>query len=169
MMNRLYKTVLLGAGLLFAFSTTTLAAELPTEKDIQAQLDAAKNDKSGDPKNTALISDLEGTLTLLADINKQKAANEQLKTQIANAADGIVTSKANLDKLKAQSAVKKNDNFTKLSLTDLQTKLAAAQQKIQQIQTELSGLSGNLASQKNRSGTCAGGTNRQSDARSAVK
>ena len=148
MINRLYKTFLLGTGLLFAFSTTTLAAELPVEKDIQAQLDVAKNDKSGDPKNTALISDLEGTLTLLADINKQKAANEQLKTQIANAADGIVTSKANLDKLKAQSAVKKNDNFTKLSLTDLQTKLAAAQQKIQQIQTELSGLSGNLASQK---------------------
>ena len=101
MINRLYKTFLLGTGLLFAFSTTTLAAELPVEKDIQAQLDVAKNDKSGDPKNTALISDLEGTLTLLADINKQKAANEQLKTQIANAADGIVTSKANLDKLKA--------------------------------------------------------------------
>lgn len=146
--NKLSIRFLLAVGLLFAFSVTTRAAELPTEKDIQAQLDASKNDKSGDPKNTVLINDLESTLTLLADINKQKSANEQLKAQISNAASAITTSKANLDKLKAQSAVKKSTDFSKLSLPDLQGRLTATQQKIQQIQTELTGLNGNLASQK---------------------
>ena len=71
----------------------------------------------------------------MADTEEQKNTNAQLKKQIATAADGIKSSQANIEKLKAQSAVKKNDNLEKFTIAELQTKLATTQQKIQQMQT----------------------------------
>ena len=149
MINRKkYSVWILSLGLLFSFGSMTASANLPTTKDIQSQLDTAKADKAAEQTNQALIANLEATLVLLEDINKQKAVNEQLEADIANSAEGLKKSKTNIEKLKAQSAVKKDDDLSKIALSELQSRLSAAQQKVQQLQAELSVLNANLASQK---------------------
>ena len=147
LIKKIYRSVLLGLALL-TFSQFASSAEVPVEQDIKVQLDALKNDKANEQSNKPIITNLEGTLTILADTEEQKNTNAQLKKQIATAADGIKSSQANIEKLKAQSAVKKNDNLEKFTIAELQTKLATTQQKIQQMQTELADLNSSLSAQK---------------------
>ena len=147
LIKKIYRSVLFGLALL-AFSQFASSAEVPVEQDIKVQLDALKNDKANEQSNKPIITNLEGALTILADTEEQKNTNAQLKKQIATAADGIKSSQANIEKLKAQSAVKKNDNLEKFTIAELQTKLATTQQKIQQMQTELADLNSSLSAQK---------------------
>ena len=147
LIKKIYRSVLLGLALL-TFSQFASSAEVPVEQDIKVQLDALKNDKANEQSNKPIITNLEGALTILADTEEQKNTNAQLKKQIATAADGIKSSQANIEKLKAQSAVKKNDNLEKFTIAELQTKLATTQQKIQQMQTELADLNSGLSAQK---------------------
>ena len=147
LIKKIYRSVLLGLALL-TFSQFASSAEVPVEQDIKVQLDALKNDKANEQSNKPIITNLEGTLTILADTEEQKNTNAQLKKQIATAADGIKSTQANIEKLKAQSAVKKNDNLEKFTIAELQTKLATTQQKIQQMQTELADLNSGLSAQK---------------------
>ena len=147
LIKKIYRSVLFGLALL-AFSQFASSAEVPVEQDIKVQLEALKNDKENEQTNKPIIANLEGALTILADTEEQKNTNAQLKKQIATAADGIKSSQANIEKLKAQSAVKKNDNLEKFTIAELQTKLATTQQKIQQMQTELADLNSSLSAQK---------------------
>ena len=147
LIKKIYRSVLLGLALL-TFSQFASSAEVPIEQDIKVQLEALKNDKENEQTNKPIIANLEGALTILADTEEQKNTNAQLKKQIATAADGIKSSQANIEKLKAQSAVKKNDNLEKFTIAELQTKLATTQQKIQQMQTELADLNSSLSAQK---------------------
>ena len=121
LIKKIYRSVLFGLALL-AFSQFASSAEVPVEQDIKVQLDALKNDKANEQSNKPIITNLEGALTILADTEEQKNTNAQLKKQIATAADGIKSSQANIEKLKAQSAVKKNDNLEKFTIAELQTK-----------------------------------------------
>ena len=147
LIKKIYRSVLLGLALL-TFSQFASSAEVPVEQDIKVQLEALKNDKENEQTNKPIIANLEGALTILADTEEQKNTNAQLKKQITTAADGIKSSQANIEKLKAQSAVKKNDNLEKFTIAELQTKLATTQQKIQQMQTELADLNSGLSAQK---------------------
>ena len=147
LIKKIYRSVLFGLALL-AFSQFASSAEVPVEQDIKVQLEALKNDKENEQTNKPIIANLEGALTILADTEEQKNTNAKLKKQIATAADGIKSSQANIEKLKAQSAVKKNDNLEKFTSAELQTKLTTTQQKIQQMQTELADLNGSLSAQK---------------------
>lgn len=148
MTKKSYRSVLFGLALLFASFTALSSSEPAIEKEIKAQLETLKNDKANEANNKPVIANLEATLVLLADVQKQKEANEQLKKQIATAEEGIKNSQANIDKLKTQSAVKNNENLEKLSIPDLQAKLLSTQQKIQQIQTESAAVNSNLSAQK---------------------
>ncbi|HBO39169.1 MAG TPA: mechanosensitive channel MscK, partial [Pasteurellaceae bacterium] len=148
MIKKIGQSLLLGLGLLFIFSAAASAATLPTEKDIQSQLDAVKNEKPENAGNKALIKELEDTLSLLNQINQQKEDNKKLDDQIRDAAKLIKTSKTNIEKMKAQEATQKKDNLTKLSIEDLQKQLSSTQANVQEVKDSLSSLNTSLSAQK---------------------
>ncbi|MCI7480213.1 MAG: mechanosensitive channel MscK, partial [[Pasteurella] aerogenes] len=125
-------------GLVFAFSQAGWA-ELPTEKDVQTQLDAAKADES----KKADVQNLEDTLALLSKIATQKESNKALETEINNAAKGIAEEQQALDKLK-NAGEQEAQNFANLSLSELQSQLTQTQQSLQQAQTELTSINAQL-------------------------
>lgn len=130
--------LLLIVGLVFAFSQAGWA-ELPTEKDVQTQLDAAKADES----KKADVQNLEDTLALLSKIATQKESNKALETEINNAAKGIAEEQQALDKLK-NAGEQEAQNFANLSLSELQSQLTQTQQSLQQAQTELTSINAQL-------------------------
>ncbi|MDY4593692.1 MAG: mechanosensitive channel MscK [[Pasteurella] aerogenes] len=130
--------LLLIVGLVFAFSQAGWA-ELPTEKDVQTELDAAKADES----KKSDVQNLEDTLALLSQIATQKESNKALETEINNAAKGIAEAQQALDKLK-NAGEQEAPNFANLSLSELQSQLTQTQQSLQQAQTELTSINAQL-------------------------
>ncbi|SUB32974.1 MscS family protein [[Pasteurella] mairii] len=130
--------LLLIVGLVFAFSQAGWA-ELPTEKELQTQLDSAKADES----KKADIQNLEDTLALLSKIATQKESNNALEAEISNAAKGIAKEQQALDKLK-ETGEQATLNFGHLSLSELQSQLAQTQHSLQQVQTELTSINAQL-------------------------
>ncbi len=122
-------------------------AALPKEADIQTQLAAAKEADQSDVNNKILVQNLEETLTLLGNIEKQKADNASLSKSVDNAPKQVADLQVAVDKLKNTAPVTLQD-FEKLSLTDLQTQSIATQQNLQQIQTDLLAINAQLVSQR---------------------
>ncbi|POY45338.1 mechanosensitive channel MscK [Avibacterium gallinarum] len=122
-------------------------AALPKEADIQTQLAAAKESDQSDVNNKILVQNLEETLTLLGNIEKQKADNAALSKLVDNAPKQVADLQVAVDKLKNTAPVTLQD-FEKLSLTDLQTQSIATQQNLQQIQTDLLAINAQLVSQR---------------------
>ncbi|VGM94826.1 Uncharacterized MscS family protein HI_0195.1 precursor [uncultured Avibacterium sp.] len=122
-------------------------AALPKEADIQTQLAAAKEADQSDVNNKILVQNLEETLTLLGNIEKQKADNASLSKSVDNASKQVADLQVAVDKLKNTAPVTLQD-FEKLSLADLQTQSIATQQNLQQIQTDLLAINAQLVSQR---------------------
>ncbi|MFZ7342756.1 mechanosensitive channel MscK [Avibacterium volantium] len=122
-------------------------AALPKEADIQTQLAAAKEADQSDVNNKILVQNLEETLTLLGNIEKQKADNAALSKSVDNAPKQVADLQVAVDKLKNTAPVTLQD-FEKLSLADLQTQSIATQQNLQQIQTDLLAINAQLVSQR---------------------
>lgn len=144
-MNKLLRLILL-LGVVLT-SHLSLAVDLPNEKDIQAQLAAEKNVKTEDTKQQEKVANLEATLGLLQDIDKQQKVNQDLKDTIDKSTQQLAQSKANIEKLKAQANAQKTD-WSKLSATELQERLVDVQQQLQQLQTTLAPLNAKLSAQK---------------------
>ncbi|QLD34265.1 mechanosensitive channel MscK [Mannheimia varigena] len=139
------KTAFLSLGLIFATSNSTLA-EIPLQKAVQSQLDSAKKLDQADANNKALVQTLEDTLSLISQIEKQKADNEALNKSIQNAQKALTASQNNLEKLKA-IVVPSAETLTQKSTTNLQKELTAAQAKLETVQHDLSLINNNLVAQ----------------------
>ncbi|MFZ7158171.1 mechanosensitive channel MscK [Avibacterium gallinarum] len=126
---------------------STSWAALPKEADIQTQLAAAKEADQSDVNNKILVQNLEETLTLLGNIEKQKSDNASLSKSVDNAPKQVADLQVAVDKLKNTDPVTLQD-FEKLSLADLQTQSIATQQNLQQIQTDLLAINAQLVSQR---------------------
>ena len=144
-MKRLYRILI--SIMLFTAVSSSLgwAAELPTEKDLQTQLDSAKKAEQNDTTK-ALVQDLEETLSLLSQIAKQKADNEALNNEIDASQAALSKSQANLEKLK-KVVVPTVESLAKQDLTDLQNALSTKQAKSDQLQADLSVLNAKLVAQ----------------------
>ncbi|URL01300.1 mechanosensitive channel MscK [Avibacterium sp. 20-126] len=127
--------------------TSASWADLPKEADIQTQLAAAKEADQTDVNNKILVQNLEETLTLLGNIEKQKADNASLSQSVENAPSQVAALQAAVDKLKNASPVTVKA-FEKLSLAELQTQSMATQQHLQQIQADLGAINAQLVSQR---------------------
>lgn len=145
MFKPMLKTAFLSLGLIFATSNSTLA-EIPLQKAVQGQLDSAKKLDQADANNKALVQTLEDTLSLLSQIEKQKADNEALNKSIQDAQKALTTSQNNLEKLKA-IVVPSAETLTQKSTTNLQKELTAAQAKLETVQHDLSLINNNLVAQ----------------------
>lgn len=143
--RRIFST-LFAAGLLLLCSGGSMA-EVPSEESVQTQLAAAKEKDQNDAANKALVQNLQDTLDLLTKISKQKEDNKALDSAINNAAKATATTQASVDKLKSASAPSAAQ-LAKLSLTELQNQLAAVQQDLQQVQTDLTNINGLLVNQR---------------------
>ncbi|AHG75695.1 Potassium efflux system protein [Mannheimia varigena USDA-ARS-USMARC-1296] len=139
------KTAFLSLGLIFATSNSTLA-EIPLQKAVQSQLDSAKKLDQADANNKALVQTLEDTLSLISQIEKQKADNEALNKSIQDAQKALTASQNNLEKLKA-IVVPSAETLTQKSTTNLQKELTAAQAKLETVQHDLSLINNNLVAQ----------------------
>lgn len=128
-------------GLCLAWGSSAFA-ELPQEKDIQSQLKNVQAADQKDPANKLMAQQLEETLALLAKIQKQKADTKALEEKINGAAAQSEKIQKQLDNLK-QNTVSQED-FSVLSVEMLQSRLATAQQKLQQIQAVASTLNNDL-------------------------
>ncbi|WP_236966828.1 mechanosensitive channel MscK [Mannheimia varigena] len=145
MFKPMLKTAFLSLGLIFATSNSTLA-EIPLQKAVQSQLDSAKKLDQADANNKALVQTLEDTLSLISQIEKQKADNEALNKSIQNAQKALTASQNNLEKLKA-IVVPSAETLTQKSTTNLQKELTAAQAKLETVQHDLSLINNNLVAQ----------------------
>ncbi|TDQ56964.1 potassium efflux system protein [Mesocricetibacter intestinalis] len=135
-------------GLLFGITATGFAAELPSEKDIQKQIDSLKQDSANAEKNKGALQELEQTLDLLKQVEQQKNENDKLRQQIDTSAKVLAASKANIEKLKTDNNVFSDDALAKLSLSELQTRVSEIQNLQQQNQSELTSLNAALSAQK---------------------
>ncbi|WP_038643138.1 mechanosensitive channel MscK [Mannheimia varigena] len=145
MFKLMLKTAFLSLGLIFATSNSTLA-EIPLQKAVQSQLDSAKKLDQADANNKALVQTLEDTLSLISQIEKQKADNEALNKSIQDAQKALTASQNNLEKLKA-IVVPSAETLTQKSTTNLQKELTAAQAKLETVQHDLSLINNNLVAQ----------------------
>ncbi|AHG79610.1 Potassium efflux system protein [Mannheimia varigena USDA-ARS-USMARC-1388] len=145
MFKPMLKTAFLSLGLIFATSNSTLA-EIPLQKAVQGQLDSAKKLDQADANNKALVQTLEDTLSLLSQIEKQKADNEALNKSIQDAQKALTASQNNLEKLKA-IVIPSAETLTQKSTTNLQKELTAAQAKLETVQHDLSLINNNLVTQ----------------------
>lgn len=144
MIKRLFNPFLLG--LMFVLSGNHLwAAELPTEKDLKAQIDAAKKGEQNEG-NKALIQHLENTQALLTQITKQKADNEALDKEIEQAQASLKASQANVNKLK-NTNLSTLETLAKRSMAELQKELADVQVAGESVQQELTTINAKLVTQ----------------------
>lgn len=142
---KLMRNVILFGLNLFVCSSVLLAAELPSYKAIEMQInDAKKLDKND--SNNALVKHLEETRSLLEKIAQQKNDNEDLTKEIKGASVALGISQANIEKLK-NVIVPTVDMLEKSSIGDLQKALTSLETELEMIQTELTTINGNLVAQ----------------------
>lgn len=143
------RTIFLLLSLIFAVSITAVAADLPSVKTIQTELDKAKKAEQSD-SNKAIVKNYEDTLALLDSITKQKNETDALNKAIANAPAQLKASQENLERLKKRekSPEQLQAELTKLALNELQEKLLETQDALLKIQENLTALNGQLSSQK---------------------
>lgn len=143
------RTIFLLLSLIFAVSITAVAADLPSVKTIQTELDKAKKAEQSD-SNKAIVKNYEDTLALLDSITKQKNETDALNKAIANAPAQLKASQENLERLKKRekSPEQLQAELTKLALNELQEKLLETQDALVSIQENLTALNGQLSSQK---------------------
>lgn len=143
------RTILLFLTLVLMVSMNATAADLPSAKTIQTELEQVKKADQNEA-NKAIAKNYEDTLGLLDKLEKQKADTETLRKSIDSAAIQLKTSQNNLDGLKKREKTSEQlqAEFSKLSLADLQSKLATLQQSLNESQENLTALNAQLSSQK---------------------
>lgn len=133
--------------LIFIFNLNSYAvAQLPTEKELQVQIESAKKLDQADTNNKALVQTLEETLSFLIQIEKQKADIEALNKAILDSQNTLKNSQANLEKLK-NVTVTSIEELTKIFITELQKDLTSTQSRLENIQQDLSVINNNLVTQ----------------------
>lgn len=143
MFKPMLKTFVLSLGLML---NTDALAELPTQQAVQTQLDSAKKLDQADANNKTLVQNLEDTLSLLAQIDKQKTDNQALTKSIQDSQKALKTSQNNLEKLK-EVVVPNIDSLTQRPTADLQKELTTAQSNLESVQHDLSIINNNLVTQ----------------------
>lgn len=150
MFKPLLKNLVISLGLMLSVNSYALSErpinELPTTQAVQKQLENAKKLDQTDAKNKALVQTLEETLTLLSQIEKQKADNQTLEKSIQDSQKALQISQTNLEKLK-EVTVGSSEALAQKPTTELQKELTAAQSKLELIQQELSVINNKLVSQ----------------------
>ena len=113
------RTILLFLTLILAVSMNATAADLPSAKTIQTELEQVKKAEQNEA-NKAIAKNYEDTLGLLDKLEKQKADTETLRKSIDSAAIQLKTSQNNLDGLKKREKTSEQlqAEFSKLSLAD---------------------------------------------------
>ncbi|WGE88312.1 mechanosensitive channel MscK [Actinobacillus equuli subsp. haemolyticus] len=144
MIKRLFNPFLFSLTLVLS-SHTLWAAELPTEKDLQAQIEETKKLEQNEV-NKSLIQSLEDTQAFLTQIAQQKSDNSALEKEIKGAQIALQSSKADIAKLQHIPQVTQ-DVLAKYSVDELQKRLAAAQLSSQTVQQDLTTINGKLVAQ----------------------
>ena len=134
---------------IFVCSSSVWAADIPSVKTIQTELEQVKKAEQNDA-NKAIAKNYEDALGLWDKLTKQKADTENLRKLIANAPAALKSSQESIDRLKkrAKTAEQLQAEFARLSSADLQTELANLQRSVTETQEQLTALNANLASQK---------------------
>ncbi|WGE63826.1 mechanosensitive channel MscK [Actinobacillus equuli subsp. haemolyticus] len=144
MIKRLFNPFLFSLTLVLS-SHTLWAAELPTEKDLQAQIEETKKLEQNEV-NKSLIQSLEDTQAFLTQIAQQRSDNSALEKEIKGAQIALQSSKADIAKLQHIPQVTQ-DALAKYSVDELQKRLAAAQLSSQTVQQDLTTINGKLVAQ----------------------
>ena len=144
MIKKALKPLFLSLGLLFG-AVNTWAAELPTEKVIQAQIDEAKKAEQN-AETKVLIQHLEETQALLQQISKQRADNEALDNEIQNSRAELAKSKQNIERLKTVETPSV-ESLAKESLARLRENQAATQTESDKIQENIAVLNTKVVAQ----------------------
>ena len=130
---------------LIAFSTVSWA-QLPTESQLQKQLEQAKASEQAEEVKQNSIQQIEQTLTLMAEIKQQSKDNQQLKQDINNAPQQQQEVLKNIEQLKQMPA--ENEDLKALNSAQLQKELAKVQENLQGIQTELAEINSRIVNQR---------------------
>lgn len=145
--TRRVATQLLLSVLLIAVLPQAAYSALPSAREIENQLEKAKQAEQTDEVSKNLVKDLEATQRFISDIAKQKEQNAKLVKSIENADKGIATSQTNIAKLKADKLPTVTE-LSKYSLKELQQKLEQKQIALQRVQEALAQVNTDLVSQR---------------------
>lgn len=144
-LKQLYLTALCCLGMM----ANAVAVDLPKSQDIKTQIETIKKETQTD-LTKASLANLDDTLLLLEQIEKQKSDTDKLRQQIVNAAKNLKISQENIEKLKtnAKSAEQLTADLSKKSLEELKVALSGIASKSDIVQAELADLHSLLLAQK---------------------
>jgi|GEM_PF-3838162 len=147
MSKRILVFVLFWAALLVGINAQ---AQIPSASDIQAQITAQKaNPNSNDATHQQLLTALDDSLDLLKQLDEQKKQTNELNSQIKTATTEIPKLQSELQKLKTNSNNAVNtDDLAKLSEDNLQKRMEASFQKVDELQTALNEIASKLVNQQ---------------------
>lgn len=147
MSKRILFFVLFWAALLVGINAQ---AQIPSASDIQAQITAQKaNPNSNDATQQQLLTALDDSLDLLKQLDEQKKQTNELNSQIKTATIEIPKLQSELQKLKTNSNNAVNtDDLAKLSEDNLQKRMEASFQKVDELQTALNEIASKLVNQQ---------------------
>lgn len=126
-------------------SHNAYGSELISEQDLQRQIEDLKKTESSEA-NKISLQNLEETLSLLAQINKQNSDNEVLEKTIKDSKQALAKSKANIEKLKS-ATIPSLEDLAKKSVMELQKELNTLQEESAQIQQKLAVINENSVTQ----------------------
>ncbi|MDO4430754.1 MAG: mechanosensitive channel MscK [Lonepinella koalarum] len=144
-LKQLYFLALCGLGVV----ANATAVDLPKTQEIKKQIDAVKKETQTD-LTKAILLNLDDTLVLLEQIDKQKVDTDKLRQQIATAAKALKISQENIEKLKTngKSIEQLTNGLSIRSLDELKSMLSGISSKADSVQSELTDLHSLLLSQK---------------------
>lgn len=149
MLNRIWIKCLFSFYLLFV-TTAVFAADLPTLEQVKNQLTQAQSTGQDEPTQKQLIQNLQDTVALLERLEAQKQQNGEFEQTLQESGTAIHNLQTELQQLKVKQGenVQSADDFSQLSLEQLQAKLDSAFQQVQTIQNALSEISAKIINQQ---------------------
>ena len=144
MIKQIYMPFMLAFAVLSGVSLSASAA-LPSEKALQTAIENTKKLEQTE-ENKQQLQLLEDTLAFMTQTEKVKADNDALTAEIAGAPKAIVASKANFEKLKAQT-LPTSEKLAEQDISALQALQEETQAALEKAQNELTATNTKLIAQ----------------------
>ena len=144
MIKQIYMPFMLAFAVLSGVSLSASAA-LPTEKSLQTAIENTKKLEQTE-ENKQQLQLLEDTLAFMTQTEKVKADNDALTAEITGAPKAIVASKANFEKLKAQT-LPTSEKLAEQDISALQALQEETQAALEKAQNELTATNTKLIAQ----------------------
>ncbi|MDP8032903.1 mechanosensitive channel MscK [Pasteurella atlantica] len=132
---------------LFSFLSNNAVAALPTEAELNIQLKEAKKNSVNDSSLSAVIKDLEESLTLLEELQLQKQENQALQTLLTDIDIKIQQGQTEIASQTQQPPQNNAEVESEITIDELQQELEENIHHLKTLQEKLAEVNSNLVQQ----------------------